>query len=180
MGAIVIEHSGDEVGTPDFEAWVDARGPALLRFAYLVTGNADAAQDAAHDALTSACAKWGRIRRTADPDAYVRRMVANAHISWWRRVARRESPSADVVPPGTVAASALAETDAAWQLCSTLPQRQRAAVVLHLRYQGCDHNGFDDGTGVYALTADAIRPLLRDSNAITTGPSAAADVVWGD
>jgi RNA polymerase sigma factor (sigma-70 family) len=57
-------------------------------------------------------------------------MVANAHISWWRRVARRESPSADVVPPGTVAASALAETDAAWQLCSTLPQRQRAAVVL--------------------------------------------------
>ena len=53
-------------------------------------------------------------------------------------------------------------------------------MVLHLRYQGCDHNGFDDGTGVYALTADAIRPLLRDSNAITTGLSAAADVVWGD
>jgi hypothetical protein len=51
---------------------------------------------------------------------------------------------------------------------------------VHVRYQGCDHNGFDDGTGVYALTADAIRPLLRDSNSITTGLSAAADVVWGD
>src|SRR5918996_3265708 len=79
-----------------FDDWVAARGQALLRFAYLVTGDRVAAEDAVQDALVSACARWTRIRTTDDPEAYVRRMVVNAHISWWRRVTRRESPVAEV------------------------------------------------------------------------------------
>ncbi len=126
----MIEQSDDQVDVPAFEAWVAARGPALLRFAYLVTRDADAAQDAVQDALTAACARWARISRTDDPDAYVRRMIANAHISWWRRVARRETPTADLVMPRSEPGSLLPEAQAAWQLCGTLPRRQRAAVVL--------------------------------------------------
>lgn len=96
----------------DFESWVPARGTAMLRFAHLVTGNAHDAQDAVQEALASACAKWDRISRVHDPDAYVRRMIANTHISFWRRVTRRESPVADLSVDNPVDASTLPETEA--------------------------------------------------------------------
>ena len=78
------------VGDLSFDDWIEARVPALLRFAYLVTGSQHAAEDAVQSALTRACERWSRVRRTTDPDAYVRRMVVNAHISAWRRSGRRE------------------------------------------------------------------------------------------
>ena len=38
----------------------------------------------------------------------------------------------------------------------------RSQVVL--RYSGCDHNGFDDGIAVRALTAKAVAPFVTGSN----------------
>ncbi|HSV39082.1 MAG TPA: SigE family RNA polymerase sigma factor [Nocardioidaceae bacterium] len=114
----------------EFDEWVAARVPALMRFAYLVTGSQDAAEEAVQSALAAACEKWARVRRTQDPDAYVRRMIANAHVSQWRRFGRRvvvgevpERQSADH-------AERLATNDAVWRVCATLPRQQRAAVVL--------------------------------------------------
>jgi RNA polymerase sigma-70 factor (sigma-E family) len=135
MGVTVAEQADERSGVPDFESWVAARGPALLRFAYLVTGDRDTAEDAVQDALTSACARWDRVSRADDPEAYVRRMVANAHISWWRRVSRRETPAAEVLGAGTAGGSTLPEDEAVWELCGTLPRRQRAAVVLRFYEQ---------------------------------------------
>ena len=117
----------------DFEQWVTEKADALLRFAYVLTGDGNLAEDAVQDALTTACARWSRVSRADDPEAYVKRMVVNAHISWWRRFRRREAPAPDPVrsapaaPDGT---AARAESDAVWALCSTLPDKQRAAVVL--------------------------------------------------
>lgn len=116
---------------PGFDEWVEGRVAALLRFAYLVTGSQEAAEDAVQTALVSACEKWSRVSRREDPDAYVRRMVVNAHISAWRRTGRREWPVA-LVRERTVDdhAEALAGGDALWGLCAALPPQQRAAVVL--------------------------------------------------
>ena len=113
-----------------FDAWVDARVPALLRFAYLVTGSQHAAEDAVQTALTRACEKWSRVRRTTDPDAYVRRMVVNEHVSGWRRSGRREVAVAEVRDATVEPMAAIDESDAVWRVCSTLPRQQRAAVVL--------------------------------------------------
>lgn len=116
-----------------FETWVKAHGDSLMRFAYVLTGDANLAEDAVQDALTTACAKWHKVSAADDPAAYVRRMIVNAHISWWRRFRRREVPEAE--PTATAATtgdgtSDRAEADAVWALCATLPPRQRAAVVL--------------------------------------------------
>ena len=85
----------------DFESYVAARGHALLRLAYLLTGNEADAQDVVQEALSRAVPRWARITQADDPDAYVRRMVVNAHVSWWRKFKRRESPVEDVRPEGT-------------------------------------------------------------------------------
>src|SRR6476661_1305375 len=80
----------------DFEEYVAQRGPALLRLATLVTGSEADAQDAVQDALSRALPRCDRIVAADDPDAYVRRMVLNAHTSAWRRFRRKESPVAVV------------------------------------------------------------------------------------
>lgn len=131
----VVASPAESAGDVTFEEWVAARGQTLLRFAYLVTGDRNAAEDAVQDALVSACARWTRIRTADDPEAYVRRMIANAHISWWRRVTRRESPVAEVRADEPALDPDSAETEAVWALCATLPRRQRTAVVLRF-YEG--------------------------------------------
>jgi RNA polymerase sigma-70 factor (sigma-E family) len=122
-----------ETSALDFELFVTERADALLRFAYVLTGDRTLAEDAVQDALTTACARWSRVSRADDPEAYVKRMVVNAHISWWRRFRRRESPAADpdrTLPPSPDGHAARADAEAVWELCKTLPDRQRAAVVL--------------------------------------------------
>jgi RNA polymerase sigma-70 factor (sigma-E family) len=124
---------------PSFDDWVAARGPSLLRFAYVVTGSQHAAEDAVQDALARACERWSRVGRTSDPDSYVRRMVVNAHISRWRRT-RRESP-VELVRAGSDhpdPADGVATGDLVWAVCAELPPRQRAAVVLRF-YEDLDY-----------------------------------------
>jgi RNA polymerase sigma-70 factor (sigma-E family) len=117
-------------GTADFDDWVAARGPALLRLAYVLTGNRADAEDAVQDALSRALPRWEQIRTVGDPDAYVRRMVVNAHTSWWRKFRKREAPVADVVPPASADLPPHDERDAVWRACLALPEAQRVAVVL--------------------------------------------------
>ena len=125
-----------EVRVPaDFESYVAARGPALLRLAYLLTGNESDAQDVVQEALSRAVPRWTRITQADDPDAYVRRMVVNAHVSWWRKFKRRESPVEDVrsegIQPGAdVETVERAGSKELWAACARLPRDQRAAVVL--------------------------------------------------
>ncbi|WP_460715240.1 SigE family RNA polymerase sigma factor [Nocardioides dilutus] len=134
-------------GTSTFEDWATARVPALLRFAYLVVGSQHAAEDAVQEALTSACAKWARVSRTRDPEAYVRRMIVNAHVSGWRRT-RRESP-VEVVRETTYAdpEAAVDTGDAVWGVCQRLPRQQRAAVVLRF-YEDLDYPEIAEILGV--------------------------------
>lgn len=135
MDVVVTEQhpaAGPEMSSLSFDVWVEVRVAPLMRFAYLVTGSQHAAEDAVQSALTRACEKWTRVRRTTDPDAYVRRMIVNAHISGWRRSGRRELTVAEVrsVEVGVDPTDSLVEADAVWRVCAGLPRQQRAAVVL--------------------------------------------------
>jgi len=130
-----VGDSADVRDGDDFDVWVGARASSLLRFAYLMTGSQEAAEESVQTALTTACEKWSRVRRMDDRDAYVRRMVVNAHISRWRTFRRREVPVA-LVQPGHAGASGpdvargVTEADRVWRLRASLPPSQRASVVL--------------------------------------------------
>src|SRR5688572_14629267 len=115
--------------TAEFDEWVAARGPGLLRLAYVLTGNRADAEDAVQDALARALPRWDHIRSVGDPDAYVRRMVVNAHTSWWRRFRRRETPVPETFGSAS-SATGTEERDRVWRACLALPEPQRVAVVL--------------------------------------------------
>ena len=116
--------------TAEFDEWVAARGPGLLRLAYVLTGNRSDAEDAVQDALARALPRWDHIRSVGDPDAYVRRMVVNAHTSWWRKYRKRETPVAEAFVPEARRVTTGEDQDRVWRACLRLPEAQRVAVVL--------------------------------------------------
>ena len=79
-----------------FAEYVAARGHALTRMAYLLTGDHSQAEDLAQAALAKAFSRWSRIEAMSAPDAYVRRMIVNEHVSGWRRYRRRETLRAEI------------------------------------------------------------------------------------
>ncbi|MET7419427.1 SigE family RNA polymerase sigma factor [Dactylosporangium sp. NPDC005555] len=115
-----------------FEEYAFARTPALFRFARLLTGDEHRAEDLVQDVLAKAYARWGRISRTDRPDFYVRRMLVNAHHSWWRRRSSREVTVETVAerPATADEAAEVADRDALWRLVLRLPARQRTVIVL--------------------------------------------------
>ncbi|WP_444952130.1 SigE family RNA polymerase sigma factor [Micromonospora ureilytica] len=115
-----------------FEEYVLTRGPALMRLARLLTGDDYRAEDLVQDVLARAFVRWPKIVRVERPEAYVRRMLVNANASWWRRRSSREVSVSRVVDRpgvGDLGTDAV-ERDAMRRLIVSLPQRQRAVLVL--------------------------------------------------
>ena len=132
-GASVPEqHVPPETGGDlEFRDYVSTRGRALLRTAFLLTGNLADAEDLLQAALAKTYLAWDRIEDRGALDGYVRRAMVNTHISWWRRRRVQEFPT-DELPDRAVADHAgdsdLTETLRA--AIDRLPQRMRTAVVL--------------------------------------------------
>jgi len=126
-----------------FDEYAFARIPALMRLARLLSGDEHRAEDLVQDVLAKAYVRWGRISTMDQPDLYVRRMLVNAHHSWWRRLSSHET-SVDTFGPerpgATDEAAEVAERDALWRLVQALPARQRTVIVL--RY----YEDLDDAT----------------------------------
>ncbi|CAB4686079.1 unannotated protein [freshwater metagenome] len=123
----------DPGSSTDFEPWLLARGPALQRFAHLLTGNPTDAADLVQEALSRAYPRWASLRGSDTVEAYVRRSIVNASISRWRKDRRLvvvDDPEPLVREHAPDPAAAHSDADRAWELVQTLPPQQRAAVVL--------------------------------------------------
>ncbi|MDQ1487124.1 MAG: hypothetical protein QOJ62_2817 [Actinomycetota bacterium] len=166
-------------GREAFRSYVAARSSALLRTAYMLTGNRPDAEDLLQTALAKTYLAWDSIREREAVDAYVRRILVNTQTSWWRR--RRhvtEVVTADV-PELATARDATADVvlhDALWIALAGLPKRQRAVVVL--RYyedlseaETAEVLGIAVGT-VKSTTARALAKL-RDDAGLRDDPRAA-------
>jgi RNA polymerase sigma-70 factor (sigma-E family) len=118
----------DEV-EESFRAYMAARLPALKRTAWLLVGDVHLAEDLVQTALSKAAMRWERIVARGDPEPYVRRILYNEHVSWWRR--RRLTEVLD----GTVAERPTQAVDVPtrvtmWQALARLTPKQRAVLVL--------------------------------------------------
>lgn len=116
---------------PAFRDYVNARGRALLRTAYLLTGNLADAEDLVQSALAKTYLAWERIQDRAALDGYVRKAMVNTHISWWRRRRLDEFPTDDIPDQAVADHSAASDQHEMLQRAiDRLPERMREAVML--------------------------------------------------
>jgi RNA polymerase sigma-70 factor (sigma-E family) len=119
-------------GELGFAGFVRARTPALLRTAYLLTGNASAAEELVQDTLVRLYPKWDKVEAADVPIAYVRRALTNVFLNERRRASSRDILM-DLVPDRPAAgdtSTRYEDRDEIWRLLDTLGERQRAALVL--------------------------------------------------
>ena len=113
----------------DFRDFYFAEAGKLRRLAILMVGDADRAEDLAHDALLKAFKSWGRIR-SDDPGPYVRQALVNGCRNHLRRraVERRKASAAPVDAPDV--SPSLIEALRVAAALSVLSPVRRAAVLL--------------------------------------------------
>jgi RNA polymerase sigma-70 factor (sigma-E family) len=153
-------------GYADFEEFVVARRGALLRTAYLLTGNHHDAEDLVQSALIKVVPKWARIKD--HPEGYVRQVLARESVNRWRGRRWREVTT-DAIPetmrhPGVSADSA--DRIGLLEDLRRLSPRQRAVLVL--RY-------FDDLTeadtaAALGISVGTVEAHVRDARAPAQPP----------
>jgi RNA polymerase sigma-70 factor (sigma-E family) len=130
------------VTTPDFERFARAELPRLLRYAVMLTGERDLAQDLVQDVLVKAHGEWARVSAAQHPERYITRMLTHAFLSWRRRWSVRHIFATAELDERLVAddhTSQHAERDDLWRRLGKLPPRQRAVLVLRY-YEGLPDN----------------------------------------
>ncbi|WP_144122803.1 SigE family RNA polymerase sigma factor [Catellatospora sichuanensis] len=116
-----------------FDEFVQARGAALSRTAFLLTGSHHLAEDLLQQALAKTAVHWPRVSKGGNPEGYVRRAMINERTSWWRRRKVIEVPAVDEAlgrEQGPDQAESVVRRLAVLHALATLAPRQRAAVVL--------------------------------------------------
>ncbi|MCX5047278.1 MULTISPECIES: SigE family RNA polymerase sigma factor [unclassified Streptomyces] len=127
MGTVV-----DDAASVEFHAFFERHYAELSRLAHLLTGEADAADDLAADALLALWHRWDRVRAADHPVAYARGVVANLartrirsvvrerrriSLFWSQREEKTENPD-------------IAGVVDVQEALRRLPFRKRACVVL--------------------------------------------------
>lgn len=146
-----------------FHEFVVARSPALLRTAWMLTGDQVAAGDLLQTALAKTWPHWARIA-DGHPDAYVRKVMVRVNASWRGRRWNRETPTPDAnlhhqrdhASDGNDSAR-LDDRLILRNALMNLPVRQRQVVVLRF---------FDD------LSVDAVSEAMGCSTGTVKSQSA--------
>lgn len=149
---------------PAFEEYVAARGRALWRIAWLLTGDAHKAEDLVQTALVKCWRRWDTIAGDGSVDGYVRRAMVTTYTDWWRRKWTGEVPT-EVVPERVAADPDLAVRQDVVAALGRLPRGQRAVVVLRFyedltEAQTAAALGITVGT-VKSQTARALKALRK-------------------
>lgn len=118
----------------DFAAFYALEIRAVVDLAFVLCGDRSTAEDLAQEAFAAAFRKWDRIGTYDNPGAFVRRVVANRRVSWFRRQIRETRAKArldannEPLPAQIVLPPPAAEV---WAAVRQLPHRQAQVIALH-------------------------------------------------
>ena len=149
-------HEHDE----DFAGYLWARQPALLRTAYLLTGDRAAAEDLVHSTLADLYLSWGRAahaRRPGRPRATT------------PRASLRLRPPARANTPTQTPSSTCPHRSALWAGVQALPKRQRTVVVLRY-FEGLDDAEVAAALGTSVRTVRTLTGRAHDTLRFQTEP----------
>ncbi len=156
----------------EFAEFAEQRGASLLRLAYVLSSDRHLAEDLTQTVLADAYRHWAKVSGARDSDAYVRRMLVNAHLSWRRRRSSTERPvevgerDAGISPDH---ADAVADRAAFRAQVDGLAPRARAVLVLRY-WSDLSDEAIAEAMGVAPSTVRATA-----ARALATLRSAAAE-----
>ena len=125
--------------------FVAARQAALLRTAYLLTGDEEAAKELVSSSLAALYLSW-RTVGAGGAELFVRRRMVTVFTSPWPLSARR-------------ATAGPVDGDDLWRRIQELPRRQRAMLVLCL-YEGLSQT---EAADLLDIGENAARTLLLEA-----------------
>jgi RNA polymerase sigma-70 factor (ECF subfamily) len=143
-----------------FEAFYDAEGRTLFRRLWLVTGNRAEAEELMQDAFLRVWERWERVGAMDDPVGYLYRTAMNLFHKRYRRAVLAIRRSVGLTPSRDEFADA-DDRDTVRRVLSTLPPRQRAALVL------TEMLGFspEEAGRALGVQASTVRSLSRQGRA---------------
>lgn len=115
----------------EFERFAARVSPALLRSAYLLSGDRGHAEDLLQTTLWRTAQHWEEIHRS--PDAYAHQVLVNLSRDRRRDLGRRPEEAAlgeSTAEPARDVSERLIERDAMTRAVRRLPRRQREVLVL--------------------------------------------------
>ena len=117
-----------------FAEFVEQHTDALLTTSYLLTRDRTAAEELLQDVLVALYPQWQKVLAADSAVAYVRRSLVNRFLNQRRRGA--ELPLAELPETGSSRdfTVSVADREQVRRALATLPDRQRAAVVLRYYY----------------------------------------------
>src|SRR5689334_8286242 len=135
----------------DLREFVAARGAALSRAAYLLTGDHQAAEDLVQDTYVVLVRRWQKTG-SVDPEAYVRRVPYSRFVDGWRRRRLLELPWASPPDaPGGDEAGTVTDRLTLRDALTRLTPKQRAVLVLRF-YEDLTESQAADALGVSTNT----------------------------
>jgi RNA polymerase sigma-70 factor (sigma-E family) len=150
----------------DFDAFVRARTPALLRSAFLLTGDQHLAEDLVQNALIRTHRAWKRLHEEGNPDAYTRKVMYHLQVAWWRRKRVPEALAEQMpeprrgAPPDEASATTLRLTMRAALLKLTV--KQRAVLIMRfLEDRSEQETAYLLGVNVGTVKSQTAKALVR-------------------
>ena len=147
----------------EYVEFVDARRASYVRIAYLLCGDWHRAEDLVQMALVRLYGAWPRLARAGGEEAYVRRILLNAHLDDWRaRRRRHEAPLTDGIDRAAPIRSTAEDRDALRRALIALPEGQRKVLVLRFYLdRSVEETAADLGVTTGTVKSQSARGLAR-------------------
>jgi len=150
----------------EYASFVRARSQALLRSAYLLTGDQHLAEDLVQEALARTHRAWFRLHETGNAEAYARRIMYHMQVSVWRRRKVAEVLPGDLPEsahrPNLEDSGVIVRRMTVERALRSLSPRQRAVVVLRYFEDRSEVEAADMlGVSVGTIKTQTMRALER-------------------
>lgn len=126
-----MQAADEEARVEAFEGLARLERPALVAFAWSLTGSLATAEEVAQEAIAAAWLAWDQVGGYDKPGAWMRRVVANKSATRRRSAGREERALTRLAGRRSSNTVDLPEPDAVlWRAVRELPERQAQAVAL--------------------------------------------------